>query len=101
MTKQNTLIHYLDKLWLETDPEVRESYGFEYLERLKKMSALSSYGRDPQEVANAMLHAATSTNPKIRYLCCSWGASVAWILGEVLPMYVFDQFLLLSGITPK
>ncbi|XP_048379488.1 retinol dehydrogenase 5 [Stegostoma tigrinum] len=91
----------LQRLWDRLSPEVRESYGQNYLAKYVKSQRFSINALcdgDLSKVTNCMEHALTANHPRTRY-AAGWDAKLFWIPLSYMPTVLSD--FLLSLLVPK
>lgn len=93
MANKENILNYMNKTWDETDESVKSDYGNEYIESYKKYlgNTLTKVRKDPNEVVQAIVKAATSETPQTRYACCGYSFRLLWWFAEHFPSELTDE----------
>lgn len=84
-------IQYLKKMWENLDADTKECYGVEFYEQAKVTlrDILQLGSPNIYKVVDAMAHAVTSTQPKLRYVV-GWDHKIVWRTLSFLPSEIQD-----------
>jgi len=84
-----------DKEWNATSDSIKKEYGQEYFESLKNYShsEVERFGRNPEEVVDAMVDAVTAVEPEIAYRVSGIFIGTLWVLHDFLPDCVTDKLV--------
>ncbi|KAJ7357820.1 Retinol dehydrogenase 5 [Desmophyllum pertusum] len=84
-------IQHLDRQWNNLDEDTKECYGIEYYEKVKDSLTMVRWLGSPHiyKVVDAMFHAVTSTQPKLRYIV-GWDHKIIWRTLSFLPSEIQD-----------
>ena len=79
MASPENIVNRLEKVWQETDPQIKCQYGIRYFKRVKKGVAPSVnlyLENETRCVIDAVADAVTNTRPKYHYLCAGLAARI-------------------------
>ena len=94
----------LDQMWFQTPSDVRAEYGDEYFNSTKSkcISVLEGgviINKHPEQVAEAVEGALTSTSPQATYRCAnSFNRLIYWIILTLLPLEFVDLIMKYSHV---
>ncbi|XP_004068760.1 11-cis retinol dehydrogenase [Oryzias latipes] len=92
VTSLDPLERELHRLWNQLSPEVKASYGDQYLEKYIKVQRLimnAVCDSDLTKVTSCMEHALTAAYPRTRY-SAGWDAKFLWLPLSYMPACVVD-----------
>lgn len=91
MTEPSKFVDAAEKLWNETENNVKEDYGEDFFKSTLDFLSENKHGRDPMEVVEAMMDALTNANPEPVYRVCGLKYSFIWFLADYLPCSLTDK----------
>uniref|UniRef100_H0ZBC3 Retinol dehydrogenase 7 n=1 Tax=Taeniopygia guttata TaxID=59729 RepID=H0ZBC3_TAEGU len=90
---------YLLRLWNRLTPEIRDSYGEEYLVESQRSSVKRLCDYDISNVIKCMEHALIAKYPRIRYRA-GWDAKFFWLFLSYAPSCLSDMLLRITLPAP-
>jgi NAD(P)-dependent dehydrogenase (short-subunit alcohol dehydrogenase family) len=103
MADAGNLDRSADKEWDATPETIRNEYGQEYFDNVKKYShrEVERFGRNPEEVVDAMVDGITAVEPEIAYRVSGVIIGTIWTIQDLLPDcitdFIFSKLFYSSG----
>ncbi|XP_076858809.1 retinol dehydrogenase 7-like [Brachyhypopomus gauderio] len=91
------------KLWDRLPQDVKDSYGSDYMDRVKvmmKKKFVKMLDGDLMKVVRSMEHAIAAVHPRTRY-SPGWDAKLYWLPLSYLPTWIADPILQKNNVQPR